>query len=588
MRKRHCLNLTGQFFCLLFLLVSIIAPCHGQEKLPEIIKKVQPSTVLILTYDEDGKVKAQGSGFFISKNGDIITNRHVVEDASKAEIKIGQGKVYAITGIVAEDKEYDLIRASVDIAPELVNPIKLSYSIPEVGERVIVIGSPLGLEKTVSDGIVSAVREIPRFGKIIQITAPLSPGSSGSPVVNLKGEVIGIATFQILEGQNLNFAVPSERTTKLELAKEKTLAEWKSSRRKEWLASAEGLYYTGLVHLWAEEDIEKALIYFQKAVEKDPNYADAIFQIGYCYGQLKQYREAIESLKQAIRIKPDYAEAHFFLGLAYGSLGRHREAIESYKQAIRIKPDYAEAHYFLGLAYGSLGRSSEEIESYKHAIRIKPDYAEAHCNLGAAYLGLGRYSEAIESLKQAIRIKPDYAEAHCNLGAAYGNLGRSSEEIESYKQAIRIKPDYAEAHFNLGIAYGNLGRHSEEIESYKQAIRIKPDYAEAHFNLGIAYGNLGRHSEAIESLKQAIRIKPDLAEAHCNLGVAYWSLGRYSEAIESYKQAIRIKPDYAEAHYFLGLAYIITRDKGSALDEYKILKEINKELANKLFNLIYQ
>ena len=452
MRKRHCLNLTGQFFCLLFLLVSIIAPCHGQEKLPEIIKKVQPSTVLILTYDEDGKVKAQGSGFFISKNGDIITNRHVVEDASKAEIKIGQGKVYAITGIVAEDKEYDLIRASVDIAPELVNPIKLSYSIPEVGERVIVIGSPLGLEKTVSDGIVSAVREIPRFGKIIQITAPLSPGSSGSPVVNLKGEVIGIATFQILEGQNLNFAVPSERTTKLELAKEKTLAEWKSSRRKEWLASAEGLYYTGLVHLWAEEDIEKALIYFQKAVEKDPNYADAIFQIGYCYGQLKQYREAIESLKQAIRIKPDYAEAH------------------------------------------------------------------------------------------------------CNLGAAYGNLGRSSEEIESYKQAIRIKPDYAEAHFNLGIAYGNLGRHSE----------------------------------AIESLKQAIRIKPDLAEAHCNLGVAYWSLGRYSEAIESYKQAIRIKPDYAEAHYFLGLAYIITRDKGSALDEYKILKEINKELANKLFNLIYQ
>ncbi|HAV41170.1 MAG TPA: hypothetical protein DCW97_01995, partial [Acidobacteria bacterium] len=211
MRKRHCLNLTGQFFCLLFLLVSIIAPCHGQEKLPEIIKKVQPSTVLILTYDEDGKVKAQGSGFFISKNGDIITNRHVVEDASKAEIKIGQGKVYAITGIVAEDKEYDLIRASVDIAPELVNPIKLSYSIPEVGERVIVIGSPLGLEKTVSDGIVSAVREIPRFGKIIQITAPLSPGSSGSPVVNLKGEVIGIATFQILEGQNLNFAVPSER-----------------------------------------------------------------------------------------------------------------------------------------------------------------------------------------------------------------------------------------------------------------------------------------------------------------------------------------------------------------------------------------
>jgi len=414
MRKRHCLNLTGQFFCLLFLLVSIIAPCHAQEKLPEIIKKVQPSTVLILTYDEDGKVKAQGSGFFISKNGDIITNRHVVEDASRAEIKIGEGKVYAITGIVAEDKEYDLIRASVDIAPELVNPIKLSYSIPEVGEQVIVIGSPLGLEKTVSDGIVSAVREIPRFGKIIQITAPLSPGSSGSPVVNLKGEVIGIATFQILEGQNLNFAVPSERITKLELAKEKTLAEWKSSRRKEWLASAEGLYYTGLLHLWTE-DFEKALIYFQKAVEKDPNYADAYFQIGYCYGQLKQYNDAIKAYKQAIRIKPDYAEAHYSLGVAYGSLGRWSEEIESYKQAIRIKPDYAEAHYGLGAACGHLGRYSEAIESYKEAIRIKPDLAEAHFSLGLAYIITGDKSSSLDEYKILKEINKELANKLFNL-----------------------------------------------------------------------------------------------------------------------------------------------------------------------------
>ncbi|MDD8032084.1 MAG: tetratricopeptide repeat-containing serine protease family protein [Acidobacteriota bacterium] len=404
--------------------------------------------MLILTYDEDGKVKAQGSGFFISKNGDIITNRHVVEDASKAEIKIGEGKVYAITGIVAEDEEYDLIRASVDIAPELVNPIQLSYSIPEVGERVIVIGSPLGLEKTVSDGIVSAVREIPRFGKIIQITAPLSPGSSGSPVVNLKGEVIGIATFQILEGQNLNFAVPSERITKLELAKEKTLAEWKSSRRKEWLASAGGLYYTGLLHLWTE-DIEKALIYFQKAVEKDPNYADAYFQIGYCYGQLKQYNDAIKAYKQAIRIKPDYAEAHCGLGAAYGNLGRSSEAIESLKQAIRIKPDYAAAHCNLGLAYGNLGRRSEAIESYKQAIRIKPDHAEAHCELGAAYGNLGRHSEAIESCKQAIRIKPDYAAAHYNLGLAYIITGDKSSALDEYKILKEINQELANKLFNL-------------------------------------------------------------------------------------------------------------------------------------------
>jgi len=368
------LNLMGQFFCLLFLSVSIIVPCHAQETLPEIIKKVQASTVLILTYDEAGKVKAQGSGFFISKNGDIITNRHVLEEASKAEIKVGEGKVYAITGIVAEDKEHDLIRASVDIPPEIVSPIELYCAVPEVGERVIVIGSPLGLEQTVSDGIISAVREIPHFGKIIQITAPLSPGSSGSPVVNMKGEVIGIATFQILEGQNLNFSIPSERIAKLESGKVKTLAEWKSGRTEEWLSSAKGLFVIGLLHAGAE-DYEKALSYLERAVKQDPNFADAYFLIGWCHDMLGKYNEAIESYKQAIRIKPDYAEAHRNLGVAYVSLGRYNEAIESCKQAIRIKPDNAEAHFTLGLAYIIIGDKGSALDEYKILKEIDKELA---------------------------------------------------------------------------------------------------------------------------------------------------------------------------------------------------------------------
>ena len=366
--------------CPLFFLSTVISPSLAQEKLPEIVKRVQPSVVVILTYDEEGKILGQGSGVFISQNGDVITNRHVLQGANRAEIKTAEGKIYPITKIVAEDKEGDLVRASVNILQELVHPIRLSHSIPEVGERVIVIGSPLGLEQTVSDGIVSAVREIPEFGKIIQITAPISPGSSGSPVVNMKGEGIGVTTFQIIKGQNLNFAIPSERLAKLKPEKGKTFAEWKAGQRQEWLASADGLCLTGLVFLWTE-DYEKALSYFEKAVEKNPHHAYAYFFIGDCNHRLGRYTEAIEAYKQAIRIKPDYAETHYNLGLAYDKLGRYTEAIEAYKQAIRIKPDYAEAHFGLGVVYLVVGDKGSALDEYKILKGLNSNLANELFNL---------------------------------------------------------------------------------------------------------------------------------------------------------------------------------------------------------------
>jgi tetratricopeptide (TPR) repeat protein len=92
----------------------------------------------------------------------------------------------------------------------------------------------------------------------------------------------------------------------------------------------------------------------------------------------------------------------------------------------------------------------------------------------------------------------------------------------------------------------------------------------------------------IESYKQAIRIDPDYAEAHSNLGLAYGESGRYEEAIESFRQTIRIDPDDAKTHACLGAIYFLRKDRGSALEEYKILKELDTEMANELFNLIYE
>jgi len=463
-------------------LILGVSSVSGQENLPLLIKKVESSIVVVVTYSKEGNMLGQGTGFFVNPEGDVITNSHVLQGASRAVVKTTDGKEHAIQKVLADDTEGDLVRVSVEISKEAARPLPVSGELPEVGERIIIIGTPLGLDKTVSDGIVSAVREVPAFGKIIQVTAPISPGSSGSPVINMKGQVIGIATFFVMAGQNINFAIPGERIAKLAMGQGETLSERDEGRTKDWLASAEGLYATGLHFLWAEE-FEKALSYFVETVRRNPGHGAGYFQIGYCLAKLGQYKEAIESYKQALRINPKEAVVHGNLCAAYGKIGRYEQAIESCQEAIQLKPDFAEAYSNLGWSYQRVGRYEEAIQACKQAIRLKPDFSPAHYNLGNSYAALKKYEQAIDSYKEAIRIQFDYAEAHLDLGAAYFYESRLEEAVVSYQQAIRLKPSLAEAHLNLGMAYLRLGDRGSAIEEYRILKDLDKELANRLFNL---------------------------------------------------------------------------------------------------------
>ena len=123
------------------------------QDLPEIIKKIEPSVVVIFTYDKRGNGIAQGSGFIINKKGDVITNYHVIEGAYQAEVKTIKGNVYPIKKVLAVDKDSDIVHVSTGLPQSEVYPIDIASTFPDVGEKVIVIGSPMGLEQTVTDGM---------------------------------------------------------------------------------------------------------------------------------------------------------------------------------------------------------------------------------------------------------------------------------------------------------------------------------------------------------------------------------------------------------------------------------------------------
>ncbi len=319
-------KITFLFTCLL-LIVSHSATTKADEGLVELAKKVRPAVVLIETFDKDNNPVGQGSGFFINDKGHLITNHHVIEGADSATVKITSGEIYLVQGIIAVDENSDVVKLQVNTKSAKTSFLPVSEKIPSVGEDIVVVGNPFGLESTVSKGIVSAIRPIPNFGNIIQISAPISAGSSGSPVLNVKGEVIGVATFILIEGQALNFAVPSKKIIDLEtyetiqqfsqylqILKKKRSDEAKkqlTAAQKEILQKAEAgdsnamcelgeMYHRGT---WGfERDYTKAIEWYLKSAEA--GNSAAMLGLAEMYGEgtgvTENWAKAIEWTEKAV------------------------------------------------------------------------------------------------------------------------------------------------------------------------------------------------------------------------------------------------------------------------------------------------
>lgn len=195
-------NLVGS----LILIFCLSGTVYGQSA-REVAQKSFSSVVLLLMEDKNGQVLSQGSGFVVGK-GVVATNFHVIEGATSGAAKmVGKKTFFPINGVVGVDKKRDLALLSVSGLDR--QPLKFAVEDEaNVGDKVYAVGNPLGLEGTFSEGIVSGVRHL-KDATILQITAPISPGSSGGPILNAKGNVIGVAVATFKTGQNLNFAIPS-------------------------------------------------------------------------------------------------------------------------------------------------------------------------------------------------------------------------------------------------------------------------------------------------------------------------------------------------------------------------------------------
>ena len=293
------------FMVLLFCTTSITSA----QTVPDIAEKALAATVYLEMQDSNGKILGFGSGFFVKPNL-IATNYHVIAGAASGTAKlVGKHNTYEIEGFTATSTYDDLVLLKVSVPG--INPLPLGNSdAVKIGETVYVAGNPKGLEGTFLDGIISGRHGGHAKGRI-QMTAPISPGSSGGPVLNKKGEVIGVSYMIVEGGQNLNFAIPS-------------------------------LYLKTLLAL---SGTVKPLFQGNRSIS-----AETYFAQGNTKAALGQYLAAISDYDKSIQLKPNYAEVYINRGLAKDYLGQYLAAISDFDKAIQLEPDTATAYSSRGVA----------------------------------------------------------------------------------------------------------------------------------------------------------------------------------------------------------------------------------------------
>lgn len=198
---------------ILVLVMGLFACSPAAQAAPDIkdvLKQVEPAVGIVWVQDQKGEVRGHGSGFFLTADGEFITNRHVLEGAYSAYVEMANGKKLRVNKILASNPQLDMVKVLVETRGETMPFLKVAASLPERGDRVLIYGNPIKFNFVLTEGIVSAIQQYQREGgdTWIQFTAPISPGNSGGPLINMNAEVVGIATWVRTDGQNLNFALP--------------------------------------------------------------------------------------------------------------------------------------------------------------------------------------------------------------------------------------------------------------------------------------------------------------------------------------------------------------------------------------------
>jgi tetratricopeptide (TPR) repeat protein len=444
---------------------------RARELSPDrLFARVSPAVVQVMTLDARLRPLSQGSGFFVTADGLLVTNYHVIEGAGSAKVLVAGGAELAVEGAVAVNASADL--ALLKVSARGMPFLRLADdALPAIGAKVYAVGSPEGLTNTLSEGLVSGVRTLQRGGARIQTSAPISHGSSGGPLLGADGAVLGVTCASIVSGQNLNLAIPASEVA--------TLIRAQSALVPLGVAAADsiGANDSQEFHaIWSaihSRHFGEAIDRLARIAERQKTNAEYWYAAGYVNARVGLFADAVPMFREAIRLKPN-PNYYLELGRALDGKGDSREALKVFGAGERMYPGMPGFYLGAGIAWMNLGDNAHAIKSLARAAEMDPTSGAAHRMAGRAYYNMGQTGAALDALDKALKIDPTDVDALVFAGDAHRKARELEAAKSSYLQAIVLAPDNAPAYMGLGWAYHDLHDPQHAAAAWRNAATLDP------------------------------------------------------------------------------------------------------------------
>lgn len=532
----------------LILLLPIGFPALAAEPTPralsDIVEKAKGSVVSVIVSDAKGKAQGSGTGFVVSSDGKIVTCAHIVKDSQHVSIKFSDGRTLPAKNINLgqSGEERDLVIITVEAKKLIAIEIGDSREV-KVGEKIAVIGSPLGLDATVTEGILSALRTAPDSDlPLLQISAALSPGSSGSPVFDGHGKVIGVAQMGAKQGDSLNFAIPL-----------------KPSDGYEFGLGNIWPYDWGKKMSWIEEDRElKGDQEFARRDRRDKDLTE-------------------EDWKWLAARHPKNSEVS------------RRQAYAPFQSVDSRTLSTATKERALILLRKSLSLNRMNTMAWSQIAQIATE--------------LKRFDEAIEARRAILEVDPEDATHWANLGEALKNNGNIDGAIMAYRRGVEVSSEanelaergggWQDLCFRFAALLVRAGKGDDALAVAERGVRpwfdVRDPFAVQFgrpepVNEGVKLFVEGKRDEAAKLFKKALISEPegDDIYAFYNLGVLHLRAKAYAESVSAFESAVALaKPqkdwDSERLARFAELARCVAKAKGGEIG-------VAKELLAKLFS----